>query len=43
LKNFCLDCSQCVAVEPAEEQPPPGPKLRPHRGGRLPARLSLPG
>lgn len=22
-KNFCLDCSQCAAFEPADEQPPP--------------------
>ena len=42
-KNFCLDCSQCAEVDSTDEPPPPWPKARPHKGRRLPARLSLPG
>ena len=42
-RNFCLDCSQCAEVDSTDEQPPPYPKIRPHKGRRLSARMSLSG
>ncbi|MGE5258060.1 MAG: hypothetical protein ACM3KE_15380 [Hyphomicrobiales bacterium] len=42
-KNYCLDCSQCAADASPDEPRHPHPKVRLHKGRKLPARLSLAG
>jgi hypothetical protein len=42
-RNFCLDCSQCAEVDSTDVPLPPHPKIRPPKGRRPSARLSLSG
>lgn len=36
-KNFCLDCSQCAAVEAEDHPPPPHREIRMHKARNTPA------
>lgn len=42
-KNFCLDCSQCAAVEAADHPPAPRGEIRMHKVCKTPDHIGLAG